>query len=123
MFEKAIRGKYRFPYKGLVTIEDLWDLSVEELDKIYKTLNTEKKKESEESLLYTGTGSGDVVLNDKIDILKYIVQVKLDEARERELAIVKKAKKDKIMDILARKEDAALEGMTTEELRSMLDEM
>ena len=38
-FEIAIRNKYRFPYKGMITIEDLWDLSVTQLDGIFKTLN------------------------------------------------------------------------------------
>ena len=31
LFEIATRKKYRFPYKGLISVEDLWDLSMREL--------------------------------------------------------------------------------------------
>ena len=44
IFEKATRGKMRFQFKGLVSVEDLWDLSVQDLDKIFKSLNSQKKQ-------------------------------------------------------------------------------
>lgn len=53
LFEIAIRNKYRFPFKGWISTEDLWDLSVQNLDSIFKTLNKEFKTTGEESLLGT----------------------------------------------------------------------
>lgn len=32
MFETASRRKYRFPFHGSINTEDLWDLSVQNLD-------------------------------------------------------------------------------------------
>ena len=29
VFEIATRKKYRFPFKGMITVEDLWDLSLQ----------------------------------------------------------------------------------------------
>ena len=51
IFEMATRNKFRFPYKGLISVEDLWDLSHVQLDSIYKNLNKEIKQTQEESLL------------------------------------------------------------------------
>ena len=53
MFEKAVKGKYRFPYKGQIAVEDLYDLPLGSLDTVFKTLNAEVKKTDEESLLQT----------------------------------------------------------------------
>ena len=51
MFEVAVRDKFRYPYKGVIATEDLWDLSVQQLDGIFKTLKSQEKKAQEESLL------------------------------------------------------------------------
>ena len=47
IFEVATRNKYRFPYRGQISVEDMWDLPVTELDKIFKTLNKQVKTSQE----------------------------------------------------------------------------
>lgn len=122
MFIKASREKMRFPYKGLATVEDLWDLSVTELDKIYKSLNAKAKQAQEESLLEVKT-SEDEALTAQIEIIKYIVSVKLEEKKAAEMAKERKEQKQKIMSILASKQDEALQGKSIEELEKMRDEL
>lgn len=122
MFIKASREKMRFPYKGLATVEDLWDLPVTELDKIYKSLNAKEKQAQEESLLEIKT-SEDEELTAQIEIIKYIVSVKLEEKKAAEMAKERKEQKQKIMSILASKQDEALQGKSIEELEKMLDEL
>ena len=68
MFEEATRKKFRFPYYGTASVEDLWDLSVEDLDEIFKTLNSQRKTINEESLLEVKTEE-DRELNTKIEII------------------------------------------------------
>ena len=122
MFIKAARKKMRFPYKGQATVEDLWDLPVTELDKIFKLLNAEAEKAQEESLLETKSEESEK-LAVRIGIIKYIVSVKLEEKKEAELAKERKEQKQKIMEILASKHDEELKGKSVEELEKMLEEL
>lgn len=115
LFEIATRNRYRFNYKGVMTIEDLWSLSVEALDSIFKTLNRQKKTADEDSLLATKTAA-DTELANKIELVKYIVSVKLAEAEARANAAEKKAKRDKILEIMAKKQDETLENMDLKDL-------
>lgn len=121
VFEYAVRNKVRFPYKGLISVEDLWDLSVVELDKIFKTLNAQIKKEQEDSLLLVQPK--DELLDIQIDIIRHIVGVKLVEQKERELAADKARERQKLMSIIAKKQDESLEKKSVEDLFKMLDEL
>lgn len=122
LFEIATRNRYRFNYKGVMTVEDLWSLRVEDLDAIFKMLNRQKKTADEDSLLVTKSAE-DQDLANKIDIVRYIVSVKLAEAAERVSAAEKKAQRDKIMEIVAKKKDKALEDMGIDDLMKKLEEL
>ena len=122
IFKYATRNKVRFPYKGLISVEDLWDLPVTELDKIYKTLNAQVKQSQEESLLAIKS-EADEELEVQIAIVKHIVDVKLRERAAAEKAAEKKAQKQKILGIIAKKQDESLENASIEELNAMLAEL
>lgn len=121
LFEVATRNKVRFPFKGLITVEDLWDLSLTNLDSVFKALNSQSKQAKEESLLNTKSKE-DEVLDMQIEIVKYIVSVKLAEKEAREKASANREKNQKIMEIIAAKKDEALRNMSVEELEKMLTE-
>lgn len=121
-FEFSVRNKVRFPFKGMISVEDLWDLKVEDLDTVYKTLNKQKKQSNEESLLETKTNE-DVVLDTQIAIVKYIFENKVAEINARKAEKERKEQKQKIMAILANKEEQELQGKSVDELRKMLEEM
>jgi hypothetical protein len=124
IFEAASRGKVRFEYKGFLSVEDLWDLSVEELDRIFQRLNGKlKATKDEESLLTSKKKSGDSSLELKVAIVRRIVEVKLTEQADREALIAKKEKRQKILGILAERQDESLKGMSVEDLNKMLDEL
>ena len=89
LFVMATRCKFRFPFKGQISVEDLWDLSVKNLDTIFKALNAEAKQAKEESLLATKSAA-DAELEAKIEIIKYIVAVKQEEAKQKATAAANK---------------------------------
>lgn len=122
IFEVAVRGKLRFPFKGNVSVEDLFDLNVNDLDSIFKTLNSQVKKVKEESLLTTKTKE-DETLSTMIDIVKYIVSDKLAEEHARLQAKEIKEKKQKVMEILAAKQDSDLQNLSVKELQDMLNKL
>ena len=122
MFEKAVKGKYRFPYKGQIAVEDLYDLPLGSLDTVFKTLNAEVKRTDEESLLQTKTAEDDILAT-KIEIVKYIFNEKLEEKKNRQESAERKEKKQKIMQIIATKQDEALRNASVEDLQKMLDEL
>ena len=122
IFEYATRNKVRFPFKGMISVENLWDLSLTNLDSIYKILNKQVKQSEEESLLST-KASVDTELEVQIAIVKHIVSVKLTEKETAEKASAKKAQKQKIMSIIATKENEALQNSSIDDLKKMLDEL
>ena len=122
MFEKAAKMKLRFNYRGVCTVEDLWDLPVRELDSIYKTLNADLKDQEGESLLET-KNKEQTSLTLKIDIVKHIVNTKLEEAKEKEDRLLKAQKKEKILNIIAEKQDEALKDMSVEDLSSLVNSL
>ena len=122
LFVKATRENFQFPFRGMVNVIDLWSLSLTNLDSVFKTLNAEVKKTEEESLLYTKSKE-DEELSEKIEIVKYIVGVKLEEIKSREDAKKNKEMKQRLLEIKAKRQDAALENMSDEELDKALAEL
>ena len=122
LFESATRSKMRFPFKGMISVEDLWDLSLTNLDSVFKTLNAEVKKFEEESLLHTKSKEDEEISN-KIEIVKYIVNVKLNEKKKRENDKKNAETRQKLLEIKAKRQNAALENMSDEELDKTLAEL
>lgn len=119
IFKNATKKKYRFNFRGICGIEDLWDLRLEDLDSIYKSLKKQQKENEGESLLST-TSKEDKILNEKIEIVKEIVADKLAEIEKAQNAAKKRRENQRILEIMADKKDAALRDKTIEELQAML---
>ena len=85
LFEKASKMKLRFSTtKGVLSTEDLWDLSLESLDKIAKNLY-KQIKESEEISFISEKSSEDTLASMKLEIVKFVITFKMDEAKEKKL--------------------------------------
>jgi len=120
-FEKATRMKLRFPFRGSISTEDLWDLNIDMLNEVYKTLSKQSKDEQEDSLLNEKTEK-DSTLELQIEIVKYIFEVKTKEAEARKDALNKKRKNQKILELIERKKEDSMANMSVEELEKLLEE-
>ena len=121
IFEIATRKKYRYPFRGSISTEDLWDLNPEQLDWVYKSLCQTKKAEGEDSLLQERIENAD--LRRKIEIVKYIFTAKCDEAEKCRTDAKNAAKRKRILEVLAQKQDENLRNMSEADLQKMLDDL
>jgi|WetSurMetagenome_2_1015567.scaffolds.fasta_scaffold387676_2 hypothetical protein len=122
IFETASRSKLRFQFKGLLSTEDLWDLSVEQLDYIFKGLNAQVKLAKEESLLGTPTRQ-EMELSLRVEIIKHIFQTKMAEQEVILKIAERKQQKQKLLGLLAEKQDADLKNKSVDELAKMIEEL
>lgn len=121
LFKIATKEKYRFPFKGLCTVEDLWDLSALELDVIYGRLKSELKASEVDSLVSKATKN--TALENKIEIVSHIFAEKEAERNRAKEAAAKRAKKEKLLSILAEKQEGELKEKSAEEIAKMIDEL
>lgn len=121
VFEYATRKKVRFQFKGQISVEDLWDLSLENLDSIYKMLKAQAKAEQGESLLRKANPNEEL-LGVQIAIVTHIANVKLEEREARQKDRERRELNARIKEIIAQKQDADLQNKSVEELERMLEE-
>jgi hypothetical protein len=131
MFAFATKKKIRFETsKGLLSVEDLWDLPLTSdngrpnLDDIAKGIYKAMKEGEEVSFVKSNAASNAAfnVLKTKFDIVKHIIDVKLAEAEAAKKAKEIKARNQRILGLIAQKEDEALASKSKEELLAMLAE-
>ena len=121
IFELASQLKLRFNFKGAISTEDLWDLSLENLNLIFKDLRSHITDLNKDSLIQEKTEI-DKILELKIDIVKYIFNKKQIEKQEQIIAKTKKEKNQKILEILHHKQNEELKNKSIDELMEMLQD-
>lgn len=121
MFKEATRRKLRFSTEnGVLSVEDIWDLPLTSekkasLDKLAKSINRELKNNEEESFVETPS-KANATLQLKFDVVKAVIKDKLEEREARKNAADKKARKELLNGVIERKQNAALEDMSLEDL-------
>lgn len=123
IFEKVSRMRLRFASeKGLLTVEDLWERTPQQLNKLAKTLNKEIEATAEKDYLVQAS-TADTKAKLGFDIVLHILETKVAEADAQKNARVKKAEKDKLYALLERKQDAAKENLTENEIKQKIAEL
>ena len=129
IFKKATRMKLRIQTsRGPLAVEQLWDLKLSDLSTIAKNLYEEKKKfgtNSEELAFLEGPVEGknkDAEIAElSFDIVKDIYTTKMNESKEAVVELEKKKEKNRLLELIQKKKDEALEGKSIEELEAMLN--
>lgn len=126
IFEKATRQKLRFKTaSGMVTTEDLWDMPLEgrvSLDNLARALNKEIKEQQEESFVKKPS-SASTETKLKFDVVKHIIDVKIADQERAQKAAATRKEKQRILELMSRKQDQELEDKSLEELQKMLDSL
>lgn len=121
LFEKAVRRKLRFrAANGLVTTEDLYDLSLTALDTIAKALRKELR-DTEESFIDAKPTNGDLEL--RFDVVKAVIATKIAERDARNAASAKAAEKQALLEALEAKKQDGIKNMSEEDIRKRLAEL
>ena len=131
LFEEAVRCKLRFESdKGLLSVENLWDLSINQLMDVGRKYVTEQKEQLmlDDMDLFDNSKTDEerkreAILKLRLDIIKYIVQTKQAEKLAAEKAAELARKKQKLAELLERKDDELLLDKSAEEIREMLQKM
>lgn len=119
-FKEASRLGLRFQTsKGSLATDQLWDLSVTDLDTLAVQLDTQVENSTKKSFVVKKTEK-DKTAKLRFDIVLEILE---DKVEQRDANAKKKADKehnDKILALIAKKQDSDLEGLSIEELKAQL---
>lgn len=122
LFERATREKTRFNFKGSISVEELWDLSLINLDTIYGNLESELERLPKKSLLEINSDQREGI-EFKQEIIKHIVEVKKKEQKLAEESVINAHKKKMLLDIIAEKQNESYKNMSLEDLQSMVEKL
>ena len=122
-FKQASQFKLRFQTSvGLVSTEQLWDLTQVQLSNAIKAVKKVLKKTDDDELSFLEDSKVVDVENQlRFDILKDVYMSKKDEAEKLRNAAAKKANNDKIIALIAEKQEGKLKEMSIEELEALLE--
>lgn len=127
MYKIASRKKLRIQTnRGMLSVEQLWDLSKEDIGELAKSIrkriNDQKgvTGDSELDFLKPAAQTEETIDELTFRILKDIYQTKQAEEDKAHRRATARENNRKILELIAKKQDEALEGKTIEELEAML---
>ncbi|MFA7188502.1 MAG: hypothetical protein WC117_00270 [Sphaerochaetaceae bacterium] len=126
LFEQASRKKFRFAsVSGPLGIEVLWDLPLQsknglDLDTVAKGVNAELSAATETSFV-DKVSPAKTELEQKLELVKHIIAVKIEERDNALTEKAKKAERQRLLSALERSQDAELEKLTPEQIQERIN--
>ena len=122
MYKQASKLKLRFQTnRGVLSVEQLWDLTQFDLSNAIKAVKKVLIKNDDDELSFLeNTKVVDVENQLRFDILKDVYLTKKSEAEAIRNEAETKAHNQKILALIAEKQEGKLRDMSEEELKSLL---
>lgn len=128
IFEEATRNKLRFETnRGLLSVEQLWVMKLISndgfsLDSVGRAIQKLINEQDQGSLVSSNRITKQEKLNIlRLNIIKHIIKVKEDEIELANKELANKEKKQKLLKLLADKQDQKLINMSEEEILKELE--
>lgn len=128
IFEQATRKALRFSSpQGDLSVEDLWNLPLKtekltraSLNQVAQAVDSQLTVSQTKNFVDDATP---LALADtlKLDVVKHIISVKKAENEAKVAAVARVAQKQKLLGLLAEKQDAELKGLSTEEILAKIE--
>ena len=122
----AARNKLRFQSsKGELSVEQLWDVPLRSTDdfnlnSVAKAANKAWKDISEESFVETTKSPEHARRTLALEVVKFVIDTKLAEEETAKKRADNKVKKEKLLAILAEKQDGKLSDLSERELKRQI---
>ena len=127
IFEYATRNKLRFlSTRGELSVEQLWDVPLRgkddfNLNTIAKAANKALKDATEESFVETTRTALHVRLETALEVVKYVIEFRLDEENAAKKKAANKIEMEKLLAILAEKQDGKLSELSEAQLKKRIE--
>lgn len=127
IFVYATRSKLRFSsIRGELSVEQLWDVPLRSrddfnLNAIAKAVNKALKEVSEESFVETSKTVEHERREAAMETIKYVIDTKLAEEAAAKDRAARKQEKEKLLAILAEKQDGKLSALSEKELQKRIE--
>lgn len=120
MYKEALQKKLRFKTnKGMISTEDLFDLSLQNLNTLAIMLDKKVSEAPKKSFIEElPAEENDDEL--RFNIVKDVINTKLKARKDNMDKAQVDARNKRIAELIAKKEDEALENKSIEELRAMI---
>lgn len=122
IFETAFVEKVRFETRqGEISTEELYDLSLESLDKIAVMIDSQLEKTTKSFI--TNKTASNKILELKLDILKHIIKIKLEAKDAAKIRAERQAKLAQLKALAATKANEQLASQSLEDIEKMISEL
>jgi hypothetical protein len=120
-FEQASRDKLRFDLQGQISVEQLWDVKIGNLIQYEEGLTETVESYGKSTRRKAGRKTKEQEQNElRLQVVSSILDTRIKEEEDAASAALTKAHNQKIMDLIAAKQDEDLKSKSVDELKELL---